>query len=86
MLRGAPAGDEVHDDREDRKDQQQVDEKAGDVQHCETANPYQDEDDREYQKHLSFFLLQSIWELAAPTRARLQEIRVLDAANRCLRR
>jgi len=38
-LHGASAADEIHDDRYQGEDQQQVNEKAADVKHKESAQP-----------------------------------------------
>ena len=51
----AAACNEVHDDRDDGEDQEQVDEQAGDMKKGETAEPGDDEDDCENEEHKTFF-------------------------------
>jgi hypothetical protein len=55
LLCAAPCK-EVPDDRDDREDQQQVDREACDMQYGEAANPQQDENDSQNEKHFAFFL------------------------------
>ena len=41
----------MHDDRDDGKDQQEMDSQAADVHHGESADPKYDENDCEDEKH-----------------------------------
>jgi hypothetical protein len=50
-LNGTATRDEVHDDRDDREEQQQVNEEAGDVHDGEAANPKDHENDSENEEH-----------------------------------
>jgi hypothetical protein len=45
------AADEVHDDRDQSEDKQQVDEEAADVQNEETAQPKQNKHNGQNKKH-----------------------------------
>ena len=47
----APATDKVHDDRDQRKDKQQVNEEAADVQNEEPAKPEQNQYNRQNEEH-----------------------------------
>ena len=47
----ASATDEVHDDRDQSEDKQQVDEEAADVQNEETAQPKQNKHNGQNKKH-----------------------------------
>ena len=49
---GSPAAaDEVHDERDNGKDQQQVNEETADMQNEESAKPEHDQYNRKYDKH-----------------------------------
>ena len=60
------AADEVHDDRNQGKDQQQVNQKAADMKDEESAEPEQDEHYSQNQKHKLPFVEQ----IALPRHAR----------------
>ena len=45
------SADEVHDDRDDGEDEEQVDQKSGDMEDGETTDPENDEDDCENEEH-----------------------------------
>jgi hypothetical protein len=48
----SPTGDEVHNERDYRKKQKQMDEKTGGMKHQETAKPHHNKNYRNYQKHI----------------------------------
>ena len=50
-LDGSSTADEVHDDRDQGKDQQQVNEEAAHVKNEETAKPKQYQNDSQNEKH-----------------------------------
>ena len=47
----SPAADEVHDDRDQGEDEQQVNEKAAHMQDEEASKPEQDQHDSKNEKH-----------------------------------
>jgi hypothetical protein len=50
-LDGAFSANEVHDDGDDRKDQQEMDEKTADMQNEESAKPKNDQHNSQDEKH-----------------------------------
>ena len=54
-LHCSTSADEVHDDGDNREDQEQVDEEAGGVKHDESAKPKNYENDCENEKHDACF-------------------------------
>ena len=55
-LDGATAADKVHDDGNEREEQQKVNKEAGDVEDEEATNPEKDEYDGEDKEHGTCFL------------------------------
>jgi hypothetical protein len=52
MLDGSPtAADEVHDQRDDGKDQEQMNEEAADMQDEKSAKPKHNQYNRQYDEH-----------------------------------
>lgn len=61
----AAAGHKMHHQGDHSKNQQNVDQKAGDVEQEETASPHKYQDDRQEQKHwLAYFQEMSAAALA----------------------
>jgi hypothetical protein len=50
-LDASAAGDKVHDQRDDGKDQEEMNGEAGDVHNGETTDPKDDENDSEDEEH-----------------------------------
>jgi len=63
-LYSASAGDEVHDDGDDREQNEQVNQEATDVKDQKTGDPKNQEDNCEYEKHAN--LLSDVQDCAYP--------------------
>ena len=83
------AADEVHDDGDDRKDEQQMNEEAADMQDEKSAEPQHDQHNSQYEKHErpSFVRTgcRAEREYLHEIRGELWEIRCLALDNRTFR-
>jgi hypothetical protein len=60
-LNGASTAYEVHDDRDQSEDEQQVNQKAANVQDEESAQPKQNQNNSQNKEHKATFFLGKSW-------------------------
>lgn len=82
-LNSTPAAYEVHDHRDDREKNQQVNEKAADVEDQEASEPKNQENHCEYKKHADLLSVVRGSRLFAQIPLPLRETNVVD---RCFHR
>jgi hypothetical protein len=67
---GSSACDEVHDDGDDGKDEQQVDEQTCALEDDETTDPGDEQNNSQYKKHWSLAFTQENWRRRSATASR----------------